>query len=183
MIKQIIEENNLQVMATIARYACAYEAIAKPDWWDKSKRYCPRPIIRAVILPSKAILLISKSCGPVVEQGTHFCDLSRYFGGDVDISSVTAHSLEWYENPGQLNKQTIDETKIAPENRIPRVTSATWKYESGAVGSFSHVVALQGHNYSCELEVYADGYQFKCVSRRTTISGRPVFISCLPSAR
>jgi Putative oxidoreductase C terminal domain len=38
MIKQIIEENNLQVMATIARYACAYEAISKQEWWDKSKR-------------------------------------------------------------------------------------------------------------------------------------------------
>jgi hypothetical protein len=38
MMKKIIEENNLTVMATIARYACAYEAIAKPDWWDKSKR-------------------------------------------------------------------------------------------------------------------------------------------------
>jgi len=101
------------------------------------------------------------SCGPVVEQGTHFCDLSRYFGGDVDISTVTAHSLEWNENAGQLSKQTIDESQIAPENRIPRVTSATWKYENGAVGSFTHVVALQGRNYSCELEVYADGYQFK----------------------
>jgi len=141
MIKQIIEENNLQVMATIARYACAYEAISKPDWWDKSK-----------------------SCGPVIEQGTHFCDLSRYFGGDVDISTVTAHSLEWHENPGHLRKQTIDETQIAPENRIPRVTSATWKYESGAVGNFIHVVALQGHDYSFELEVYADGYQFKLVN-------------------
>lgn len=62
MIKQIIEDNNLQVMATIARYACAYEAIAKPDWWDKSKRYCPRPITRGVMLPSKAIL--SKAVGP-----------------------------------------------------------------------------------------------------------------------
>lgn len=39
MMKQIIEENNLRVMSTVARYACAYEAIAKPDWWDKSKRY------------------------------------------------------------------------------------------------------------------------------------------------
>ena len=39
MMKQIINENNLTVMATIARYACAYEAIAKPDWWDKSRRY------------------------------------------------------------------------------------------------------------------------------------------------
>ena len=118
------------------------------------------------------------SAGPVVEQGTHFCDLSRYFGGEVDIPSVVAHSLEWHENAGQLTKIAFDETKIAVENRIPRVTSATWsvtfllrctfdsrctqrKYESGAVGSFTHVVALQGHNYSCELEVYADGYQFK----------------------
>lgn len=140
MIKRIIEDNNLSVMSTIARYACAYEAIVKPDWWDKSK-----------------------SAGPVVEQGTHFCDLSRYFGGEVDISSVVAHSLEWHENAGQLTKIAFDESAIPPENRIPRVTSATWKYESGAVGSFMHVVALQGHNYSCELEVYADGYQFKLV--------------------
>ena len=35
------------------------------------------------------------------------------------------------------------------------------KYESGAVGTFTHLVALQGHDYSCELEVYADGYQLK----------------------
>ena len=39
MMKQVIEENNLTVMATVARYACAYEKIAKPDWWDKSRRY------------------------------------------------------------------------------------------------------------------------------------------------
>ncbi|KAN0077056.1 putative oxidoreductase C terminal domain containing protein [Tylopilus felleus] len=141
MMKRIIEENNLVVMATIARYACAYEAIAKPDWWDKSK-----------------------SAGPIVEQGTHFCDLSRYFGGEVDISSVTAHSLDWDENAGHLSKMAIDESKIAPENRIPRVTSATWKYDSGAVGSFTHVATLQGHNYSCELEVHADGYCLKLVN-------------------
>ncbi|KAJ6550193.1 putative oxidoreductase C terminal-domain-containing protein [Mycena capillaripes] len=141
MMKQIIDENNLTVMATVARYACAYEAIAKPDWWDKSK-----------------------SAGPIIEQGTHFCDLSRYFGGEVDISTVNAHSLEWDENAGQLSKMTVDESKIAPENRIPRVTSATWKYDSGAVGSFTHVVALQGTNYSCELEVYADGYSLKLVN-------------------
>ncbi|KIJ69243.1 hypothetical protein HYDPIDRAFT_80795 [Hydnomerulius pinastri MD-312] len=140
-MKQIIEENNLVVMATIARYACAYESIAKPDWWDKSK-----------------------SAGPIVEQGTHFCDLSRYFGGEVDISSVVAHSLEWDENAGHLSKLAIDESKISPENRIPRVTSATWKYDSGAVGSFTHVATLQGHNYSCELEVHADGYCLKRVN-------------------
>jgi len=158
MIKKIIEDNNLQVMATVARYACAYEAIAKQDWWDKSKRYYLCPPRDPDAFPAKPDF---HSCGPVVEQGTHFCDLSRYFGGDVDISTVTAHSLEWHENPGHLSKQTIDESRISPENRVPRVTSATWKYESGAVGSFIHVVALQGHDYSCELEVYADGYQFK----------------------
>ena len=66
------------------------------------------------------------SAGPIIEQGTHFCDLSRYFGGEVDIASVQAHSLEWHENAGKLSKMTIDESKILPENRVPRVTAATW---------------------------------------------------------
>ena len=103
------------------------------------------------------------SAGPIIEQGTHFCDLSRYFGGEVDISTVSAHSLEWDEDAGKLSKMNIDESLITPENRISRCTAATWKYESGAVGSFTHLTALQGHNYSCELEVYADGYQMKYV--------------------
>lgn len=64
-MKQIIHDNNLTVMATNARYSCAYEAIAKPAWWNKAI-----------------------DMGPVIEQGTHFCDLSRYFGGDVDVNSV-----------------------------------------------------------------------------------------------
>jgi predicted dehydrogenase len=38
MMKQILLDNNLRVMSTIARFACAYEAIRKPDWWDKSRR-------------------------------------------------------------------------------------------------------------------------------------------------
>ncbi|KAJ8508208.1 hypothetical protein ONZ45_g9489 [Pleurotus djamor] len=153
-MKQIIEENNLTVMSTIARYACAYEAINKPDWWDKSR-----------------------SQGPIVEQGTHFCDLSRYFGGEVDISTVSAHSLDWDEKAGKLSKIKVDESKIAPENRIPRVTAATWKYENGAVGSFTHIAALQGTNYSCEFEVYTDGYQLKLVNPYV----QPVLIVRSPS--
>jgi predicted dehydrogenase len=140
MMKQILEENNLTVMATMARYACAYEPIAKTDWWDKSR-----------------------DCGPIVEQGTHFCDLSRYFGGEVDLSTIQANSLEFYEKAGHLSKIALDESKIPPKNRIPRVTSATWKYESGAVGALTHVVCLHGVNYSCELEVYADGYQLRLI--------------------
>lgn len=123
-----------------------------------------RPIAFYIsILPLTCALV--PSAGPIIEQGTHFCDLSRYFGGEVNISTVSAHSLEWDEPAGALSKMSIDESKIPEENRISRVTAATWKYESGAVGSLTHLVALQGHNYSCELEVYADGYQLKCVLR------------------
>ncbi|KAK1924841.1 putative oxidoreductase C terminal-domain-containing protein [Papiliotrema laurentii] len=139
-MKQIIHENNLTVMATNARYSCAYEAIAKPAWWNKAI-----------------------DMGPVIEQGTHFCDLSRYFGGDVDINSVVARSVEHYEEPGKLSKIPIDESKIPPELRIPRLTSAIWKYENGAVGSFTHAVALQGTAYACEIEVWADGYHMRLV--------------------
>lgn len=35
------------------------------------------------------------------------------------------------------------------------------KYSNGAVGSFTHAVALQGHAYACELEVWADGYHMR----------------------
>ncbi|GMK59488.1 hypothetical protein CspeluHIS016_0800940 [Cutaneotrichosporon spelunceum] len=134
-MKQILHENNLTVMATNARYSCAYEAIAKPAWWTKSI-----------------------DMGPVIEQGTHFCDLSRYFGGDVDMDSVSAHAVEWYEAPGKLSKIPVDESKIAEDDRIPRITSAVWKYTNGAVGTFQHSVSLQGDQYFCELEVWADGY-------------------------
>ncbi|KAG5640597.1 hypothetical protein DXG03_007961 [Asterophora parasitica] len=144
MMKQIIQENKLTVMSTIARYACAYVK-SRPDWWDKSKS-------------------IFASGGPIVEQGTHFCDLSRYFGGEVDISTVQAHTVEWDENAGNLSHHSFDESAVPPENRIPRVTTATWKYDSGAVGTFTHIVALHDTNYSCEFEVYADGYQLKLVN-------------------
>lgn len=148
-MKQIIEENNLTVMATIARYACAYEAIAKPDWWDKSRRYrCSFPS------GNPAAYRSNNSAGPIVEQGTHFCDLSRYFGGEVDISTVSAHSLEWDENAGALSKMTIDESAIAPENRIPRVTAATWYVANlCSVLARSDVVSITGSTTAALSEV------------------------------
>lgn len=120
LMKQIIDENNLTVMTTIARFAIAYESIAKIDWWDKSKRY------NSSLYTSLAMLRKCFSNGPIIEQSTHLCDLSRYFGGEVDISTVSAHSLEWYEEAGKLSKVQIDEDKIEPENRSPRATVATW---------------------------------------------------------
>jgi len=98
------------------------------------------------------------SAGPVIERETLFCDLSRYFEGGVDISSVAAHSLEWHEDAGKLSELATD------ENRIHRVTSAPWcvnrsfflrrillisfhrKYENGVIGTFTHCVALKGHD-------------------------------------
>ena len=74
----------------------------------------------------QGLLIISPSGGPVIEQGTHFCDLSRYFGGDVDIQTVQAHALVWDEAPGKLSKIGIDESKVDPSKRIPRVTTANW---------------------------------------------------------
>lgn len=64
--------------------------------------------------------------GPIIEQATHFCDLFRYFGGDVDLSTLHATTLEWDEPAGALAKVPVDESKVKPENRIPRVTSANW---------------------------------------------------------
>ena len=38
----------------------------------------------------------------------HFVDLSRYFGGEVLLDSISAHSVEWYEKPGQLSLVSDD---------------------------------------------------------------------------
>nr|XP_031861360.1 uncharacterized protein CI109_003332 [Kwoniella shandongensis]KAA5528432.1 hypothetical protein CI109_003332 [Kwoniella shandongensis] len=135
-MKRIIEDNNLTVMATNARFVTAYELAIKTEWWNKS-------IMQ----------------GPIIEQGTHICDLARYFGGEVDIETVCAHALEAHEKPGQLSKKNFDESVIPDDLRIPRATSASWKYESGAVGTMLHATALHGVDYAIELEVYADGYQ------------------------
>ncbi|WVN90351.1 uncharacterized protein L203_105587 [Cryptococcus depauperatus CBS 7841] len=135
-MKQIIEDNNLTVMATQGRFVVAYELAIKTDWWNKS-------IMQ----------------GPIIEQATHICDLSRYFGGDIDIETVCAHALEAHEKPGYLSKRNFDESVIPDNLRIPRATSASWKYKNGAVGTMLHATALHGVDYAIELEVYADGYQ------------------------
>ncbi|KAI0771105.1 putative oxidoreductase C terminal-domain-containing protein [Trametes elegans] len=139
-VRDIIRENGLLVMGTNARYIMAYEWARKMAWWDKTK-----------------------SGGPIIEQATHFCDLSRYFGGDAHLPSVVAHSVQAHEPPGRLSAQRFDEAPIPPAHRLPRLTSATWKYAGGAVGMLTHVIALHGNTYDTEFEVYADGHRFKLV--------------------
>lgn len=59
-MREIIEENELEVMATNARYYCSYANIAKPAWWMKSKDCGPsaspsrRPSLRARTDPLRA---------------------------------------------------------------------------------------------------------------------------------
>nr|XP_019015095.1 NAD binding dehydrogenase [Kwoniella pini CBS 10737]OCF53876.1 NAD binding dehydrogenase [Kwoniella pini CBS 10737] len=138
-VKKIIEENNLTVMATNARFVVAYELAVKTDWWNKDIQL-----------------------GPVIEQATHICDLVRFLGGEIDFNTISAHALEAHEKPGQLSKKNFDESVIPDHLRIPRATSASWKYESGAVGIFLHSTALHGTDYEVQLEVYADGVSDPC---------------------
>ena len=43
------------------------------------------------------------------------------------------------------------------------MASVCRKYETGAVGSLTHALILQGTKYSTELEIYADGYQIRLI--------------------
>ncbi|GME65144.1 hypothetical protein GTA08_BOTSDO01654 [Neofusicoccum parvum] len=141
----IIQENGLQVMAVNARYSAAYSRMRKTDWWYKSRQ-----------------------AGPIVEQATHFCDLCRYLGGEVQLDSVRAHSLEHDEPAGKLSHMLVDESPIPGDDRIPRVTTAFWKYHNGALGTLTHIIALHGIRYSNEIVVTADGYQLRLVDLYTT---------------
>ncbi|EFP74662.2 hypothetical protein PGT21_027269 [Puccinia graminis f. sp. tritici] len=139
-MQRIIAETRKPVMMVVARYVCSYAKINSEVWWNKSK-----------------------SLGPIVEQGTHLVDLCRYFGGEAILDTVQATSTEHYEEAGKLEMIPIDESKIPVDDRLPRTTSAIWKFDTGAVCSFSHALTLQGTKYSTELEVYLDGWQMKVV--------------------
>ena len=90
-------------------------------------------------------------------------DLCRYFGGEANYSTIRAHALEHFEGPGKLSALTVDEASIPPERRIPRMTVASWKFESGAVCNFTHGIVLHGSRYDTTLEVYCDGWSFRLV--------------------
>lgn len=84
------------------------------------------------------------------------------------MSSVLAHTVEHDEAPGHLSKLGIDESSIPPESRVPRYTSASWKYESGAVGSLSHSIALHSNTYDTQLVIICDGHIIKLADLYTS---------------
>jgi hypothetical protein len=44
----------------------------------------------------------------------------------VLLDTVQASSLEWFEEAGHLEVVPVDEKAIPEDQRVPRVTSATW---------------------------------------------------------
>ncbi|GAA5890435.1 hypothetical protein JCM6882_002920 [Rhodosporidiobolus microsporus] len=158
-IQRIIEERNLTVMGTAARYYMAYEWARKPAWWNKKI-----------------------SCGPIVEQATHLASLSLLFGGSASLPSVRTHTVEYDEAPGKLSKLQFDEEATVPaDSRIPRYTSSVWKYDGGAVGSLTHVVGLHGATYQTEFEVICDGITFKLFDMYTSSPKLIIFDSGVSS--
>lgn len=118
-----------------ARYNCAYSTIGKMSWWDNAQ-----------------------SGGPIVEQATHFVDIARYLAGDIKLDSIRAMSIKSTDAAGALSKVPVDEKTIPTNQQVPRVTTAMWKFESGAVGTLTHSVLLHGWSYDTQLEVSGDGY-------------------------
>lgn len=125
-IRDILKENGLTPTCINARYFMAYEFAHKLDWWN-----------------------ISKSCGPVVEQATHFVDLIRFLAGDGNealLDTVNATTVVHTEAVGSLSNLGFDESTIPSEERVPRVTSAFWKHEKGTIGSLTHGITLHGES-------------------------------------
>ncbi|WVQ67637.1 uncharacterized protein L199_005840 [Kwoniella botswanensis] len=143
MSRKLIDENNLTVMHTQASYLFAYDFAAKDfyGYWSKSREP-----------------------GPIVTQATHICDLTRYFTPPVLLDSVHTNTVEHTDPAGKLSILRFDEENLVkPEDRIPRITSSTWRYENGATGSLLHAVVLHEGDYDCELMILADGWKFRLV--------------------
>jgi len=126
--------------AVIGRYDCAYSEIRKVEWWD-----------------------VRQSGGPIVEQATHFVDLSRLLGGDAEIASVRAVRIP-ADSPAAgladmpvLTDGRAGDEAVPAEFRAPRATAAVWRFASGAVGSLTHGALLHRQKYESELEVWSDG--------------------------
>jgi len=133
-IKKLIEMFGPVKMIN-ARYNCAYSTIAKISWWD-----------------------MAQSGGPIIEQATHFVDISRYLCGEIILPSVQAMSIKSTQAAGELTKIPVDERSIPVEHQIPRVTNAMWTFENGAIGTLTHSLLLHGWSYDTQLEICGDGY-------------------------
>lgn len=147
-MKKLIDENGLQVMMTMATYLFAYSYAGDLEknhtigYWNKSLEM-----------------------GPVVGQGTHIVDLTRYLSSSKVLpETIHVQTVEHSDPVGKLSQQKFDETEVSPEvQRVPRITNATWRTENGGTASFIHGVVLHEGDYDCELVVLADGWKLRLV--------------------
>jgi len=134
-VKKTMEEHHIRPVTMLARYKTAYVSIPKPMWWD-----------------------IRRCGGPVIEQATHFCDLLRYFGGDIDMSTVSCVQVSPTTTPGKLSKIPVGcEDGVPDEYKIPRATNAIFAFKNGAIGTLSHGTLMHGTKYHTEFEIWGDG--------------------------
>ena len=87
------------------------------------------------------------------------------------MTSIQAHCLcdTGAEGPGHLSRVSPNcETGKEPQDKIPRVTMATWKFSSGAVGNLTHIIALHGKKTARTFEVFLDGLYMILLEVQTT---------------
>ena len=138
-IRSTLKDYGHSVMSINARYNCAYSELDHPFWWDKTR-----------------------SGGPIIEQATHFCDILRYIGGEVNrdtVHTVAITASDDSTSSGYLSSVPVNvrEVELPAEKRIPRLTSSNWYFSSGAIGALTHGVALHGKKYEAAIDVWADG--------------------------
>ena len=144
-MREMLQQYGRPVMAINARYNCAYSSSTHSAWWNKA---C--------------------SGGPIVEQATHFCDLMRYLGGEVRAGELSALCVEASDRSGAAGYLTsvadvIQEQSVPGSQRVPRLTTAHWRFESGGVGTLTHGVALHGRKYETAIDVWGDGLRLALV--------------------
>ncbi|KAK3100214.1 hypothetical protein FSP39_016423 [Pinctada imbricata] len=159
-MRELIQQHGGKVMAVNARYYFAYTSSLNKFWWNHDL-----------------------SGGPIVEQATHFCDISRFLVGDIDTSTLHTITLDDSDPSGaghlayNSNEAEVD---ILPKDRIPRVTMSHWKFENAGLGTLMHSIALPGTRYEANVDVQLDGlklsmiepYEKTCVLRMRSIDSK-----------
>ena len=149
-IKEELAKHGRPIIAINARYSSTYSSAIKPFWWD-----------------------LDLSGGPIVEQATHFCDLIRYFGGEIALDTIHGVAVPLSTDstePGYLASlpSLIKDANIPKERQVPCATQATWRFHNGSIGSLTHTVTLHGFRYESYIDIWCDGMRMSLKDPYTT---------------
>jgi predicted dehydrogenase len=141
-VKEELNKWGRPLLAMNLRYNAAYANMTKKFWWDKTH-----------------------SGGPIVEQCTHFCDLIRYFGGEVQLDTLKGYSVPTSIGNSDPNHvgylasmpEVVKEANIPKENLSPCATQCVWKFINGGIGAMTHTASLHDHQYETALDIWCDG--------------------------